>query len=58
MPSMRMHVSAAPDWRLFSPWSPEPHLSSPLVAAAHHRNWSHRGGLGNNLVMFGLSMRR
>ncbi|MCH1475741.1 MAG: hypothetical protein L7W94_08725, partial [Alphaproteobacteria bacterium] len=31
---------------------------SGFAAAAHHRNWSHRGGLGNNLVMFGLSMRR
>ena len=29
-----------------------------FAAAAHHRNWSHRGGLGNNLVMFGLSVRR
>ena len=31
---------------------------SGFVAAAHHRNWSHRGGLGNNLVMLGLSVRR
>ena len=29
-----------------------------FAAAAHHRNWSHRGGLDNNLVMFGLSVRR
>ena len=29
-----------------------------FAAAAHHRNWSHRGGLGNNLVMIGLSVRR
>ena len=31
---------------------------SGFAAAAHHRNWSHRGGLGNNLVMLGLSVRR
>jgi hypothetical protein len=31
---------------------------SGFAAAAHHRNWSHRGGLDNNLVMFGLSVRR
>ena len=29
-----------------------------FAAAAHHLNWSHRGGLGNNLVMIGLSVRR
>ena len=29
-----------------------------FAAAVHHRNWSHRGGLGNNLVMIGLSVRR
>lgn len=29
-----------------------------FVAAAHHRNWSHQSGLGNNLVMLGLSVRR
>lgn len=31
---------------------------SGFAAAAHHRNWSHWGGLGNNLVMLGLSVRR
>ena len=31
---------------------------SGFAAAAHHRNWSHQRGLGNNLVMFGLSLRR
>ena len=31
---------------------------SGFAAAAHHRNWSHRGGLGNTLVMLGLSVRR
>ena len=31
---------------------------SGFAAAAHHRNWSHRGGLDNNLVMFGLSVQR
>ncbi|MEK9936630.1 MAG: hypothetical protein VW619_09370 [Rhodobiaceae bacterium] len=25
-------------------------------SAAHHRNWSHQGGLTNNLVMLGLSL--
>jgi len=29
-----------------------------FAAAAHHRNWSHQRGLGNNLVMFGLTLRR
>ena len=28
-----------------------------FAAAAHHRNWSHRGGLTNNLIMMGLSIR-
>ncbi|MGC6518724.1 MAG: S8 family peptidase [Candidatus Puniceispirillaceae bacterium] len=31
---------------------------SGFAAAAHHRNWSHQRGLGNNLVMVGLSVRR
>ena len=31
---------------------------SGFAAAAHHRNWSHQGGLGNNLLMVGLSVRR
>ena len=31
---------------------------SGCAAAAHHRAWSHRGGLGNTLVMLGLSVRR
>ena len=31
---------------------------SGFAAAAHHRNWSHRGGLGNTLVMLGLWVRR
>ena len=30
---------------------------SGFVAAAHHRNWSHRRGLSNDLVMLGLSLR-
>lgn len=30
---------------------------SGFAAAAHHRNWSHRRGLSNNLVMLGLSLR-
>ncbi len=29
---------------------------SGFVAAAHHRNWSHRRGLSNDLVMLGLSL--
>ena len=29
---------------------------SGFAAAAHHRNWSHQGGLTNNLVMLGLSL--
>ena len=29
---------------------------SGFVAAAHHRNWSHQGGLTNDLVMLGLSL--
>ena len=29
---------------------------SGFAAAAHHRNWSHQGGLTNNLVMIGLSV--
>ena len=28
-----------------------------FAAAAHHRNWSHQRGRGNNLVMFGLTIR-
>ena len=28
-----------------------------FVVAAHHRNWSHQGGLTNNLVMVGLSLK-
>ena len=28
-----------------------------FAAAAHHRNWSNHGGLQNNLVMLGLSLR-
>ncbi|MGB2495283.1 MAG: hypothetical protein ACPIFQ_03620, partial [Candidatus Puniceispirillaceae bacterium] len=31
---------------------------SGFAAAAHHRNWSHQGGLTNNLVMIGLSVRQ
>jgi len=31
---------------------------SGFAAAAHHRNWSHQRGLGNDLVMFGLSVSR
>ena len=27
-----------------------------FAVAAHHRNWSHQGGLTNNLVMVGLSL--
>lgn len=30
---------------------------SGFAAAAHHRNWSHRRGLSNSLVMLGLSLR-
>jgi subtilisin family serine protease len=29
---------------------------SGFAVAAHHRNWSHQGGLTNNLVMVGLSL--
>ena len=29
---------------------------SGFAAAAHHRNWSHRRGLSNNLVMLGVSL--
>ena len=28
-----------------------------FATAAHHRNWSHRRGLSNNLVMMGVSLR-
>ena len=29
-----------------------------FAVAAHHENWSHRGGLTNNLVMIGVTLRR
>jgi len=33
-----------------------PHKTAMPGPAAHHRNWSHQGGLTNDLVMLGLSL--
>ena len=38
--------------------APLAHGVTGFAAAAHHRSWSHQSGLGNNLVMVGLSVRR